>query len=452
MSLVSKDRKLCNGGVQQKRSHEKGVEGRRAGQESLRPDALLTLAEAALAAGVEVPHLQLAVDEGRLLHETGGRPKSGNPGLIHVRWVDVQALVAPSEDLGAPSDSAPVEEVLLAQVQPQSKIGEVDSSEPAAPWEHLYRDLALRLDQSERERRAQSAALLVTQRHLLELGPGANDSPNRTSALIGLGVVALTLGGLAWNEMDRADQQVLASERLEAALAHSQTVIEEVQDRATRERTSLEQRLVDATQNAEEDREALGRSLAESEQRWVNLDASSQALLATQRESAVKSQEELRGKLDAAWTLAREERLAHRASIVETEAAMTQRMTQVAEQNDHNQQALSLELSEARSDRDHSHQVLADSLEQLAAIQVEREEQESRTRQLERDLARQAARARRGEAELVRTWQGAGSPPVPLGMVTPKFPFRLVEALDRARGPFGWILRLLGATFPGRDT
>jgi hypothetical protein len=111
-----------------------------------------------------------------------------------------------------------------------------------------------------------------------------------------------------------------------------------------------------------------------------------------------------------------------------------------------------LELSEARSDRDHSHQVLADSLEQLAAIQVERAEQESRTRQLERDLAQQAARARRGEAELARTWQGAGSPPVPLGIVVPKFPYRLVEALDRAQGPFGWILRLLGAMVPGRDT
>ncbi|MDE0904991.1 MAG: hypothetical protein OSB42_10210 [Planctomycetota bacterium] len=452
MSLESKEHKLCNGGVQENGGQEKGVEGRGAGQESLRPDALLTLAEAALAAGVDVPRLQLAVDEGRLLHETGGRQVSGNPDLIHVRWVDVQSLVTPSEDLGVPPGPAPAEEVLLTQVQPDSKIGEVESLESGAPWEHLYRDLALRLDQSERERRAQSAALLVTQRHLLELGPGAQDSPNRTSALIGLGVVALALGGLAWNEMERADQQVIASQRLETALAQSQTVMEEVQDRATRERTSLEQRLVHATQNAEEDRQALGRSLAESEQRWVTLDASSQALLATQRESAVKSQEELRGKLDAAWTLAREERLTHRASIVETEAAMAQRMTQVAEQNDQNQKALSLQLNEARSDRDLSQQVLADSLEQLAAIQVKRAEQESRTRQLERDLAQQAARARRGEAKLAQTWQGVGSPPVPLGIVVPKFPFRLVEALDQAQGPFGWILRLFGVMFPGRDT
>ena|GEM_PF-4803911 len=452
MSLESKEHKLCNGGVQENGGQEKGVEGRGAGQESLRPDALLTLAEAALAAGVDVPRLQLALDEGRLLHETGGRQISGNPDLIHVRWVDVQSLVAPPEDLGVSADPASVEEVLLAQAGPDSKIGEVDRLEAGAPWEHLYRDLALRLDQSERERRAQSAALLVTQRRLLELGPGTQDSPNRTSSLIGLGVVALALGGLAWNEMERADQQVLASRRLETALAHSQTVIEEVQDHATRERTALEQRLLHATQNAEEDRQALGRSLAESEQRWVTLDASSQALLATQRESAVKTQEELRGKLDAAWTLAREERLSHRASIVEAEAAMTQRLTQVAEQNDQNQKALSLQLNEARSDRDLSQQVLADSLEQLAAIQVKRAEQESRTRQLERDLAQQAARARRGEAKLAQTWQGAGSPPVPVGIVVPNFPFRLVEALEQAQGPFGWILRLLGATFPGRDT
>ncbi len=187
-------------------------------REKLAPDALLGLEEAAAWAGCSVEILSQAVSSGALLHET--RRVRGRE-VPHVRFVDLEALIeAPVEapvdalvqaaggegpEAGPPEHASPEAAPAEPASSPQAEAGaeaereagaarqapkepacesaqEAGPSAPArdprtldprsARLEVRVEELLARLEASEQERRAQAAALLLTNRRLLELaGP-----------------------------------------------------------------------------------------------------------------------------------------------------------------------------------------------------------------------------------------------------------------------------------------
>ena len=252
------------------------------------------LEEAAAWAGCSVEVLSQAVASGALLHETR---RIRGLEVPHVRFVDLEALVEgaaepPDEDL-APEEWPPAGPPAEASAEPGSP-GAVDagplaseepsadparpgtpegaaegvSPEPPRPADDLgtaatsspsvapgppeapggdapasalevrVEELLLRLEASERERRAQAAALLMTNRRLLELaGPAREEGPGRLRALGMSGViVALLAAGLWWS--DRAESRW--ERRLAGAEALGQERLEVVSGELTEQRARLD--------------------------------------------------------------------------------------------------------------------------------------------------------------------------------------------------------------------
>ena len=163
------------------------------------PDTLLSIEQAALWAGWEPSVIAEAIAAGELLHEAA---RIGGRDEVRVRFVDLEALVRSREQGQAESTSPSGPEVGVepAPVDPVEPLDGRDAaagrlphasargavSEPSDPPSRTAADgeageqhafalqsqleaLVARLEESEQERRAQSAALLLTNRRLLEL-------------------------------------------------------------------------------------------------------------------------------------------------------------------------------------------------------------------------------------------------------------------------------------------
>ena len=163
------------------------------------PDTLLSIEQAALWAGWDPGVIAEAIATGELLHEAA---RIGGRDEVRVRFVDLEALVRSREEGEAEStaprgsevgvDPAPADPVEAldgrdeAAGRPPRASGQDASSESsdaptrtgvdgegeerhALALHSQLEALVARLEESEQERRAQSAALLLTNRRLLEL-------------------------------------------------------------------------------------------------------------------------------------------------------------------------------------------------------------------------------------------------------------------------------------------
>ena len=187
------------------------------------PDTLLTLEEASSWAGWDPEVIVQAVATGELLHEAArvrGRDE------VRIRFVDLEALVALREGTEVTSaagsdgggDPAPVDardggdpgtgveegSVLRGEEEARADGGASPSAEQPTgevvglELRQRLDALMARLEESEQERRAQSAALLLTNRRLLELAApreaGGTGPPSRwasVAAVAAVGLVAL---------------------------------------------------------------------------------------------------------------------------------------------------------------------------------------------------------------------------------------------------------------------
>ncbi len=233
-------------------------------REKLAPDALLGLEEAAAWAGCSVEILSQAVSSGALLHET--RRVRGRE-VPHVRFVDLEALIeAPVEapvdalveaaggeepEAGPPEHASPEAAPAEPASSPQAEAGAeaereagaarqapkepaCESSQEAGPsapardprtldprsarLEVRVEELLARLEASEQERRAQAAALLLTNRRLLELaGPVQANGLGRGRGLA-LGAALLSVvTAFAWASVraeDRWERRLAGAEAL----------------------------------------------------------------------------------------------------------------------------------------------------------------------------------------------------------------------------------------------
>jgi hypothetical protein len=233
-------------------------------REKLAPDALLGLEEAAAWAGCSVEILSRAVSSGALLHET--RRVRGRE-VPHVRFVDLEGLIeapvgAPVDALveaaggeepeaGPPEHASPEAAPAEPASSPQAEAGAESEREagaarqapkepacessqeagPSAPardprtlhprsarLEVRVEELLARLEASEQERRAQAAALLLTNRRLLELaGPVQANGLGRGRGLA-LGAALLSVvTAFAWASVraeDRWERRLAGAEAL----------------------------------------------------------------------------------------------------------------------------------------------------------------------------------------------------------------------------------------------
>lgn len=233
-------------------------------REKLAPDALLGLEEAAAWAGCSVEILSQAVSSGALLHET--RRVRGRE-VPHVRFVDLEGLIeapvgAPVDALveaaggeepeaGPPEHASPEAAPAEPASSPQAEAGAeaereagaarqapkepaCESSQEAGPsapardprtldprsarLEVRVEELLARLEASEQERRAQAAALLLTNRRLLELaGPVQANGLGRGRGLA-LGAALLSVvTAFAWASVraeDRWERRLAGAEAL----------------------------------------------------------------------------------------------------------------------------------------------------------------------------------------------------------------------------------------------
>lgn len=233
-------------------------------REKLAPDALLGLEEAAAWAGCSVEILSRAVSSGALLHET--RRVRGRE-VPHVRFVDLEGLIeapvgAPVDALveaaggeepeaGPPEHASPEAAPAEPASSPQAEAGAeaereagaarqapkepaCESSQEAGPsapardprtldprsarLEVRVEELLARLEASEQERRAQAAALLLTNRRLLELaGPVQANGLGRGRGLA-LGAALLSVvTAFAWASVraeDRWERRLAGAEAL----------------------------------------------------------------------------------------------------------------------------------------------------------------------------------------------------------------------------------------------
>ncbi len=233
-------------------------------REKLAPDALLGLEEAAAWAGCSVEILSRAVSSGALLHET--RRVRGRE-VPHVRFVDLEGLIeapvgAPVDALveaaggeepeaGPPEHASPEAAPAEPASSPQAEAGAESEREagaarqapkepacessqeagPSAPardprtldprsarLEVRVEELLARLEASEQERRAQAAALLLTNRRLLELaGPVQANGLGRARGLALAAALLSVVTAFAWASVraeDRWERRLAGAEAL----------------------------------------------------------------------------------------------------------------------------------------------------------------------------------------------------------------------------------------------
>lgn len=233
-------------------------------REKLAPDALLGLEEAAAWAGCSVEILSRAVSSGALLHET--RRVRGRE-VPHVRFVDLEGLIeapvgAPVDALveaaggeepeaGPPEHASPEAAPAEPASSPQAEAGAeaereagaarqapkepaCESSQEAGPsapardprtldprsarLEVRVEELLARLEASEQERRAQAAALLLTNRRLLELaGPVQANGLGRARGLALAAALLSVVTAFAWASVraeDRWERRLAGAEAL----------------------------------------------------------------------------------------------------------------------------------------------------------------------------------------------------------------------------------------------
>ena len=206
------------------------------------PDTLLSIEQAALWAGWEPAVIAETIASGELLHEAA---RIGGRDEVRVRFVDLEALVRSREEGGAESTTPRAPEVggepppvdpgishdgrnEAAGRLPRASAQEA-SSEPSDPPTRTAADgdggerhafaiqsqletLVARLEESEQERRAQSAALLLTNRRLLELAaPLEERLPSKWSRWGGWAAgagVSLVLAVALQQESDRWTEEV----------------------------------------------------------------------------------------------------------------------------------------------------------------------------------------------------------------------------------------------------
>ncbi|MBL6720233.1 MAG: hypothetical protein ISQ08_02380 [Planctomycetes bacterium] len=366
-------------------------------RKKLAPDALLGLEEAAAWAGCSLEVLSQAVSSGALLHET--RRVRGRE-VPHVRFVDLEALVqapveapldpldeplaveepgrSPSEPGTAtqgegpeqaaplPSPTAALPEPGHAPTQPPPAAGEDargsgghgaaarehgaaarEDSAPARGLELRVEELLMRLEASEQERRAQAAALLLTNRRLLELaGPASGSGSGRRGGLALGSALLVAMAAFAWWgertearwEQRLSGAEALGEERLavvatklsqqrarldeeaqaraaaaEAASLREERLREELaaaaeegleQARAVREEAALQ--LIGLLDRQEQEREAWAR---QAEAREAARERTLQQLLADQQVERRRQDERAQAELASVQT-AMEEKLA----------------------------------------------------------------------------------------------------------------------------------------------